>query len=666
MPQRTYLVGGIAPPFRAIDIDTFFDYLKNQDGIGGDITSAQAAFARVAWVYRCTNMRAQTVGGMPWTIKRDGNDVDWPLARHLPGLLARIEYALCLRGASYVLKQANRWGIKGLQWLNPWSVRANIDSMRGIVGFEQNVNGVPRVFQPDDIIYHTTFNPNDDLGPGIPPAEVALRAAGMAANANELVAQFFAHGAVPAVLLTTDQLVPDEELERIKTVWDRLFGGVRKAFRTAALRYGLKPQVIGSPLKDLVIAPLLAEARSQIAVAFGIPQTMIEDAANFATAREHRLSFYYETIFPECDQIAAGLNDQLFRPLGLEFGFDYNSVEAVQQDETTKAQSIVQLLRANIITVDEARKALGYEPMGQATALPAAGGGSSAVVGESTTMAEGAELSPMVGLSDEAIHDLARWRRNVQRGRLQFQSAHIPAWLHEAIRWRIEQGWRSGALDPCTRAWDRGGAERKLARRLIGVLDEGRQAIGKDVANGKVPNLTNLLNDLASVLTAEITRVVADALLAEAVEIGAGIEYAKAVTDAARWAKENAGKLVKKIDSETTDLVRQVVAQVADGTLSGDDAVAMLVPHFGEARAQMIAATETTRAQQQAKEIYRSELEARGLRVHMRWLAAEDERMCEICASLDHTLEDIWRLQFPEGPPAHPNCRCVTVIEVAA
>lgn len=42
------------------------------------------------------------------------------------------------------------------------------------------------------------------------------------------------------------------------------------------------------------------------------------------------------------------------------------------------------------------------------------------------------------------------------------------------------------------------------------------------------------------------------------------------------------------------------------------------------------------------------------------WLTAEDERVCPICADLDHT---VYSFHNKKQPPAHPNCRC-TVIPV--
>ena len=39
--------------------------------------------------------------------------------------------------------------------------------------------------------------------------------------------------------------------------------------------------------------------------------------------------------------------------------------------------------------------------------------------------------------------------------------------------------------------------------------------------------------------------------------------------------------------------------------------------------------------------------------------------VCPICGPLDRTLFKNYSDQYPDGPPAHPNCRCDIGVEVA-
>lgn len=43
------------------------------------------------------------------------------------------------------------------------------------------------------------------------------------------------------------------------------------------------------------------------------------------------------------------------------------------------------------------------------------------------------------------------------------------------------------------------------------------------------------------------------------------------------------------------------------------------------------------------------------------WQTQEDERVCPVCGPLHDRRADSWASQFPEGPPAHPRCRCFLI-----
>jgi hypothetical protein len=97
-----------------------------------------------------------------------------------------------------------------------------------------------------------------------------------------------------------------------------------------------------------------------VALAFEIPQTMLEDAANFATAKEHRLSFYEETIKPRANMIADVINQQLLAKEGLKMAFDFEELSIFQEDEADRAASLKQLTDAGV-PLKLAMDILGYE-----------------------------------------------------------------------------------------------------------------------------------------------------------------------------------------------------------------------------------------------------------------------------------------------------------------
>ena len=329
---------------------------------GDDSKSPQRIYDTVAWVRRCIQLRASAVSGLPFDITNERGEVvhpTWEVA--LPGLLWKAETALCVYGCAYWLKETVGNLVVGLRYLAPQTIEPRYDTAKGIVGYTRRVGGSEWRFLPKDIVAFYEPSPDVEVGPGRPLIKAALSAASIAYDANAYVSGFFERGAITALLLTVEGNPPDEEMRKLEAWWRQLLRGVRKAWESIAVRASVKPQPIGiAPGKDLDLEALYTSARQQIAVAFGVPQTLIEDSANYATAREHRLSFYHETVVPRALWLQGEMNQQLLAPMGYQIRFRPERLEIFQQDETAKAEAVVSLVNAGILTVEEAREMTGY------------------------------------------------------------------------------------------------------------------------------------------------------------------------------------------------------------------------------------------------------------------------------------------------------------------
>ena len=88
------------------------------------------------------------------------------------------------------------------------------------------------------------------------------------------------------------------------------------------------------------------------------------------------------------------------------------------------------------------------------------------------------------------------------------------------------------------------------------------------------------------------------------------------------------------------------------------DLTRMLDPAFGSVRAEIIAVTETTRAYNAKVNEEQKQLNTTGLQMRRIWGTANDDIVCFSCGPLNGLPEDEWKGEYPEGPPAHPGCRC--------
>jgi len=269
------------------DLDKWMDAQTGSNDVG-----EHNAYATVPWVYRCVRLRSNALSAVPYHIKKGEDSIDYPLDYMLPRLLWLIEASLCVYGAAYLLREKNRAKVEGYRWLLPTSIALKTSEDRGLTGFTRTVGTRKTEYKPEELVYFWEPHLAAEVGPGISPVKAALTAANMGRFANEFAESFFRRGAVPLTLLTVEGNPGPEEKKRLEGWWDRVTKGIERAWATVAISASVKFQTITPPVKDMAMRELTTAARQQIAVALGIPQTMIEDAANYATAESHRVQFY--------------------------------------------------------------------------------------------------------------------------------------------------------------------------------------------------------------------------------------------------------------------------------------------------------------------------------------------------------------------------------------
>lgn len=135
--------------------------------------------------------------------------------------------------------------------------------------------------------------------------------------------------------------------------------------------------------------------------------------------------------------------------------------------------------------------------------------------------------------------------------------------------------------------------------------------------------------------------------------------------EAVEWAEDNAGELIKGVEQTTKDGVKKLVAQALELGWTNDELAdeLMAAPEFGEARADLIATTETAMADVQGSLIGWRES---GVVTGRTWVMGTDNiDVCEECQAMNGVTVGIGE-DFDDGdPPLHPRCRCDVVPVVA-
>lgn len=331
------------------------------------VTGAISTYRLVPYVYRAVRIRCNALSSVPVRIenKDSREEVEWPFEDVISPseFLWKTEASLVIYGAAFWLKNKMGTKIVGLQYLNPSTMKVEADVDGKNLKFTQQIG--ERLWGPwseDDIIYIAEYDPTQDVQPGVSPLQVALANAGLEHYMATFASLFFEHGAMPVTLLSTERPVSKEERDRTERKLIGAIAGLANAFRVRILRGGgmTQPITLTPDLDNLALKDLDEQARRKIMSALEVPITMLEDAANYATAGEHRMSFYQDTVRPRGNQIENSLNRQLFYPLNMRMTICFDELDIFQQDEASRAESLAKLVESKV-PLDLAMEILGYD-----------------------------------------------------------------------------------------------------------------------------------------------------------------------------------------------------------------------------------------------------------------------------------------------------------------
>lgn len=107
-------------------------------------------------------------------------------------------------------------------------------------------------------------------------------------------------------------------------------------------------------------------------------------------------------------------------------------------------------------------------------------------------------------------------------------------------------------------------------------------------------------------------------------------------------------------------LAQSVANQVAALAASSESAAREALKNLGDPdRWAALAATDVTRAATAGGELVAAVAAMQvGRSPEALWHTAGDSKVCPFCAPLDQQPRAVWSAIAPQGPPAHPNCRC--------
>lgn len=365
----------------------FLDF-STKELVGETQVSSKVLEANKGWVYRNNDVIAKEVGNIEFELYkvrtvRDEVVYDRIYSHPLLDALDKFNEFTSSYDGFYTTQSHRKlagdafWYVErtGLQINNIFILppdKVTIDlgkaegSQRIIQGYtyKDTIKGEPIeiTYTPEEIIHFRVPDPKNFYRgkSAVMAAAEAIDTDTMAIEANK---KLFERGLIAQLMLTTDKSLTDEQLKQLHSEFRNTYGGVQNAYKVPIFGGGIKPENVQMSNKDAQFLEQQQWLRDKIMVIFGNTKAVlgITEDVNRANAEASLLSWMRSTVRPDMKGICDTLNEFLVPLYGdnLLLGF----CDPVKEDETDHINEVKSLVDANIITVNEAREELGYDPV---------------------------------------------------------------------------------------------------------------------------------------------------------------------------------------------------------------------------------------------------------------------------------------------------------------
>jgi HK97 family phage portal protein len=213
-------------------------------------------------------------------------------------------------------------------------------------------------FKESEVFYFRDLN-SDSIYRGSSRLESAQKSISTLYSMQQFQEQFFDNGAVFGLVLTSENTLSQIAKEKTIQYWLQKYSTKQGGKRPVILDSGLKPaQVSNQNFKDMDFDLSIKTHSERIMQAIGVPPILMAGGNNANISPNLRL-FYLETVMP--------INRRFISAVERYFGYDVeaitSSVSALQPELKDIAAYHSTLVNAGIITANEAREELRYDPI---------------------------------------------------------------------------------------------------------------------------------------------------------------------------------------------------------------------------------------------------------------------------------------------------------------
>jgi len=229
-----------------------------------------------------------------------------------------------------------------------------------------NIKGEKTATNESNMLHFVAFLDPGDHYRGLSPIMQAKEVIGNGLAMQEFSNKFFGSGANMSGILSTDQTMTPEAVDRLKKSFDLKYSGIDKSHKTVVLEQGLKYQRIGIEPEAAQFLQSRRFGIEEIARWYRIPPHMLADLerATFSNIEHQTMAYVRQTLVPWLVRYEQEFNRKLFSPSERNSFFVKFNVEGLLRgDSQTRVENYSKLFNIGAISQNEIREKENMNPI---------------------------------------------------------------------------------------------------------------------------------------------------------------------------------------------------------------------------------------------------------------------------------------------------------------
>ncbi|WP_255256036.1 phage portal protein [Priestia megaterium] len=262
-------------------------------------------------------------------------------------------------GASYTKVEKVRNDVTALyilpiDWLTVTRYRAL--GYKYTASLKLNYGDAVEEFLPEELIMVLK-----DTNDGVTSSGILLQSSDilrLALDEQDYTQGILKNGALPIGVLKATSRLTEKAINNLRTSWESLYGGAKKAGKTIILEEGMDYHPISMKPNEMDLTNARKNTVSEIARIFNVPESMINSSANkYASNEQNNIYFLQYCISPIITSIESALDKTLLleseKGQGYYFRFDVS--ELLRTTEKEKIETTVTAMKNGLMSINEAR-----------------------------------------------------------------------------------------------------------------------------------------------------------------------------------------------------------------------------------------------------------------------------------------------------------------------